>query len=203
MQALSAAVHSGSMPPPKSPESLAERLRMVLDQTGLAAQTLSKKAGLAPGHVGLIVTGKVKGGVTPETMRRIAEAAGVDYEWLATGAGTPGSPARPSAPGFASRHSGGSRPIFRNLPGWDAAEKEGRRRYPGIPGFAWRKAGDTTGESAPGSITPEVVAQLARWWMTTATDEDLMAADEAAADDEIADLEKRAELELATKRTGH
>jgi hypothetical protein len=57
---------------------------------------LSDEAGLAPGHVGLIVRGTVKGAVTPETLGKLANAAGVSYEWLATGKGSPEPSATPA-----------------------------------------------------------------------------------------------------------
>jgi transcriptional regulator with XRE-family HTH domain len=76
--------------------TLADRLRWILERRRLSMKALSEIAGLAPGHVGLIVRGTVKGAVTPETLRKLAQAGGVAYEWLATGNGSPEVSATPA-----------------------------------------------------------------------------------------------------------
>jgi transcriptional regulator with XRE-family HTH domain len=79
--------------------SLAERLQWVLDHRGLTAHALSKKAGLAGGHVGLIITGKAGKRTAGKTLEQIAKAANVSLQWLATGQGTPdAAPQEPAAP---------------------------------------------------------------------------------------------------------
>ena len=71
-------------------ETLALRLQWVLDQTGLSARALSLKAGLAGGHVGLMLRGTAGKRPADETLAKLARAAGVSQEWLARGVGEPG-----------------------------------------------------------------------------------------------------------------
>lgn len=70
-------------------DSVAERLRWILEQRGLSARALSKKAGLADGHVGLILRGTVGDGVAAATLNKLAAAAGVNSQWLSQGIGEP------------------------------------------------------------------------------------------------------------------
>lgn len=146
----------GMAPPP--PGSLADRLRHVLATTGLKAATLSKQAGLAPGHVGLILSGTVKGGVTPETMQRLASAAGVDYGWLATGEGSPEPGAAPVEP---IRAGTGVEPVLASVETWPSVLGAARRMAPEVPFWVW----DTLGRSRPWldqPLTPALAVALAR-----------------------------------------
>lgn len=167
-------------------QSIADRLRLVLARRQTSASGLSKAAGLARGHVGLILSGTVKGNVQPDTLKKIAAAAGVAYEWLATGAGESGLDVRPAPIPTASAAA------FGDLPGWAAAESEARRRYPGVPPFAFRKVARTSlvGDQ-PRTISAELVADLAKVWLRHASDEELSAADEDDADADIAALRAR------------
>lgn len=76
--------------------TLRERLQRVIAMRSIAASALSKKAGLAPGHVGLILSGNIKGNVQTDTLEALARAADVSYEWLATGRGEPELPSGPT-----------------------------------------------------------------------------------------------------------
>lgn len=70
-------------------ETIAARLQWVLEQTGLSARALSLKAGLAGGHVGLILRGTVGKRLSDTTIVALAKAGGVSSEWLARGVGVP------------------------------------------------------------------------------------------------------------------
>lgn len=70
-------------------DTLAARLQWVLTQTGLSARGLSLKAGLADGHVGLILRGTVGKRLSDTTIAALAKAGGVSSEWLARGVGEP------------------------------------------------------------------------------------------------------------------
>lgn len=75
---------------------LGKRLEWILKNRGFPdAKALSVKAGLAPGHVGQMIRGEVKGNPHPKTLEKLAEVSGVDHGWLATGKG---EPVRDSAP---------------------------------------------------------------------------------------------------------
>lgn len=69
-------------------ETVADRIRWILETRGLSARALSKRAGLADGHVSMILRGLVGKGVTAETLAQIARAGGVNAGWLATGEGS-------------------------------------------------------------------------------------------------------------------
>ena len=66
--------------------SLADRLRMVLEHTGLSPYDLSKRAGLSGSHVANIIERDARRTST-ETIEKIAKAAGVSEEWLRKGVG--------------------------------------------------------------------------------------------------------------------
>ena len=68
-------------------DTIADRLRWILETRDLSARALSKKAGLAEGHVGLIIRGTVGKGVAADTLNKIAAAGGVNAHWLSTGEG--------------------------------------------------------------------------------------------------------------------
>jgi transcriptional regulator with XRE-family HTH domain len=76
-------------------DTLADRLRWIL-ANGVNARgkrwtqrSLSLAAGLSQSHVGLLIRGDLGSQVSMETIAKLAQAAGVDLTWLATGAGTP------------------------------------------------------------------------------------------------------------------
>lgn len=126
----------------------------------MKAQPLSIRAGLAPGHVGLIINGRVKGNVSPETLRKIAEAAGVDYEWLATGQGSPELQARDVA-ARAPREAGGVEPVLAEVSNWPELLAEARRLGPDVQPWTW----DTLASSRPWldqPLTPALLVSLAR-----------------------------------------
>ena len=68
--------------------TLAERIRWILDHRPISAQALSMRAGLAPGHVGHFLYGRVKN-PRRDTLAAIAGAAGVSVAWLVDGEGEP------------------------------------------------------------------------------------------------------------------
>lgn len=68
-------------------DTIADRIRWILEQRELSARALSKKAGLAEGHVGLILRGTVGDGVAASTLNKIAIAGDVNPHWLITGEG--------------------------------------------------------------------------------------------------------------------
>lgn len=75
-----------------------------------------------------------------------------------------------------------------------------RKRYPGIPAFAFVKARETSAQHPPHVVTSEFVADVARLWMRYASDDELMSADEADADKEIAAMEAAAEAKIRGKK---
>jgi hypothetical protein len=70
--------------------SLRTRLEWLIYALGTNANALSKKAGLARGHIDGIIKGRQTENLKRETIASIAAAAGCSEEWLATGRGDPG-----------------------------------------------------------------------------------------------------------------
>jgi transcriptional regulator with XRE-family HTH domain len=68
-------------------EDLASRLRLARLQRGLGVNELTRKAGLGGGQVSSIENGRRSKQVAAETIRALAQALEVRYEWLATGHG--------------------------------------------------------------------------------------------------------------------
>lgn len=72
-------------------DTLASRVEWARGVAGLSASALSKRAGLAQSHVGMIESG-TRGGhgdIAYQTVRALAEALGVDTAWLMEGGKTP------------------------------------------------------------------------------------------------------------------
>lgn len=150
-------------------ETLADRLRWVLSKTGWSQRKLSVEAGLAPGHVGLITSGRVKGRVAGETLSKIARAAGVSIRWLQDGVGEPTDVEAPAA-GFR----------YADHPDWDAAVAAAQRDNPrGPPAWAYHHAGLTARDAPPARITPAIARDAAQLWFDTASDDEVSDAETA------------------------
>jgi transcriptional regulator with XRE-family HTH domain len=78
-------------------KTLADRIQWILDQKHMSQRQLSLRAGLTPGHLGVILH-RVKsqdsetGRIASETIEKLAKAAGVSAAWLGTGEGRPTLP---------------------------------------------------------------------------------------------------------------
>lgn len=98
--------------PPRPLETLSERVAYLIDLRNMSRQGLEEEARLSRGYVSRVIKGeRLK--LSPELLRRMADALQVSYEWLATGrgdlndlssvpfsalAGSPGSPGSPAQP---------------------------------------------------------------------------------------------------------
>ncbi|HEU4406398.1 MAG TPA: helix-turn-helix transcriptional regulator [Polyangiaceae bacterium] len=71
--------------------TLAERIDWILGARNLSARELAKNAGLSHTYIGLLLKGERgdQNGLTSSSARKIADAAGVDLNWLITGEGEP------------------------------------------------------------------------------------------------------------------
>lgn len=110
-------------------KTIAERIRWVLDTRHMTAQALSRRAGLADGHVGHFLNGRVK---RPhhDTIVAIANAAGVNPKWLEDGEGTPEGRAEAIPAGEPGAEHGDAAPAatqFDGEPG-EMPETLGQRR---------------------------------------------------------------------------
>lgn len=65
-----------------------ERLRLTVELSGLSERALSKKAGFkSPTHISALLASKTDPNPTRHTLERLALAAGVSLQWLASGEG--------------------------------------------------------------------------------------------------------------------
>lgn len=65
-----------------------ERLRLTVELSGMNARALSKRAGFkSPTHISALLASKGDPNPTRKTLEKLAEAAGVPLEWLASGKG--------------------------------------------------------------------------------------------------------------------
>ena len=100
-------------------KTLAERVDWILknrrrpDGRKWSARGLSDAAGLSPAHVGMMQRGDAKA-VKGDTLRGVAEAAGVSLAWLVTGEGSPDSDDAGHVPSITDDPE----PVMRNVPGW-------------------------------------------------------------------------------------
>jgi transcriptional regulator with XRE-family HTH domain len=70
---------------------LSERIAWLLTHKGWSQRDLAKEAGLSPNYISLLVKGARGGtrGLTLATAKKIANAAGVDVQWVLEGVGEP------------------------------------------------------------------------------------------------------------------
>ncbi|HEU4407888.1 MAG TPA: helix-turn-helix transcriptional regulator [Polyangiaceae bacterium] len=68
------------------------RVRFAHESSGLSMGDLSKKAGFSRTYLSALLRGEIdKRGPSADSLRKIAEAAGVDPDWIVTGKGSPGA----------------------------------------------------------------------------------------------------------------
>ncbi|MGK4001127.1 helix-turn-helix transcriptional regulator [Sorangium sp. So ce1036] len=73
--------------PVPAPGSLAERIAIMLEKRQMSQHGLEGAAQLSRGYVSRILKGE-RAKLSPDMMRRIADALEVSFEWLATGRGS-------------------------------------------------------------------------------------------------------------------
>jgi transcriptional regulator with XRE-family HTH domain len=114
-------------------KTLAERVDWILknrrrpDGRKWSARGLSDAAGLSPAHVGMMQRGEAKA-VKGDTLRGVAEAAGVSLAWLVTGDGSPDSDDTARTPSTTDDPE----PIMANVPGWAEVERADSEEHPDI-----------------------------------------------------------------------
>jgi len=140
-----------------SVSTLAERVRIALDRSGLSQRALSLRAGLSGSYVGLVLRGTLGKRPGDEAVTALARAAGVSRRWLATGEGTPDSPDIPLRQEVAPVPP----PTFAELPDWPALRDAARAIDPGVPGWTFEELGAAR-PVLDLPATPAVLAALAR-----------------------------------------
>ncbi len=102
-----------------SMDTVAARIDWILKTKGLSARGLSLAASLSQSHVGQIRRGQIGVNASAEVLAKIADAAGVDVEWLISGRGSP------------ERREPKGRPPEDRLQALENAVAEGLARTPG------------------------------------------------------------------------
>lgn len=136
-------------------DAVAARIQQLLDENDWTPYELSKRAGLSDSHIGLVLKrGTSRTGA--ETLRRIAQGAGVSERWLMTGEG----PKTPSAPSDVEVVPEESDPRMRNRAGYDGHLSAAMALRPQHPRYVW----DALGNADPlltVPLTPSLLADLA------------------------------------------
>lgn len=121
-------------------DTLSARIRWILDNrtnpaTGepwREAQALAEAAGLkSPAHVGMMLRGDVRN-PRPDTLVPVARAAGVSFEWLQRGVGSPDDATPDPRPAD-------ELPRFRELRGWAEMLAAAKALRPHTPAWVWEK----------------------------------------------------------------
>lgn len=155
--------------------TLAERLQKVWKESGLSQREISRRAGLTDVHFGLLLRRAKKKAeeasatadstdaddtdvkAEHQTLRKIAAAMGLSYEWLAMGHGAPDQLAH-DAP---SPDPSGTRPVFGSLPNWRELRETAMLLDPGLQPWALDEV-ERSHPLATAPITAHQVAKLAR-----------------------------------------
>lgn len=109
------------------------------------------------------------------TLAALAEVLQVHMAWLASGQG-PMDDGRTVAPPISSSTRA---KVAKDLPGWAEALGQAVMRWRRIPSSAWGAISLMSFENPPERITPDFIFQMAQAWLTSATDDELAAAEEA------------------------
>jgi transcriptional regulator with XRE-family HTH domain len=156
-------------------DTLAARLRWILEQRGVSQRALAIKAGLAPSHVSLILN-HLGDRVAMETIRKLAEAASVSVDWLASGEGA------------ADAGADATEPHNENLPGWRENEPEARKRS-GLPAWTFERARKMRGLVPPQGASVEFIVDAA-----------MMVLRHMPLDEKVAAVTKQLERELGAQQ---
>lgn len=142
--------------------TLAERMQWIIDnrrREGGArwdAKTLSVAAGLAPSHVGQIVRGET---TNPrlDTLRKIAETAGVSESWFTSGKGTPDSD-----DAAAVSRAESEVPTHGNAAGFAEVLDDDKREHPEVDARWWSAAEGSASYLLHGPALPGDAFRLAK-----------------------------------------
>ena len=110
--------------------SLGERIEHICNLRGWSLNKLGEEAGIASGPMSRLSRRTEVTAASPDTILRIADAAGVSALWLMIGRG----PVEGEA-----QHSG----ALRTHPDWSTALAEAKKRQRGIPDEFWKLAGES------------------------------------------------------------
>ena len=116
--------------------SLGERVEHVCKLRGWSLNKLGEEAGLASGVMSRLARREASVAGAPDTLAKVADAAGVNVLWLMLGRG----PVEPVP------HQTGR---LRDHPGFPAALAEAKRWQRGIPDEFWQLAGETVFPAPP------------------------------------------------------
>ena len=125
-------------------ETIGDRISQILSRRGISARELGRRAGLAEQHISLLIGRYRKNPQTHtevSTLQAVARGAGVSFNWLATGNGSPDDHDE-SAP--SPTYTDDSTPVMENVEGYLAVEQEDRKAHPEVEEEYWlrgRKAG--------------------------------------------------------------
>ena len=145
--------------------TLAERYKLILEKTGLGPHQLSLKAGLSGGTIGNAIK-RNSNRTDANTIRAIAEIAGVSERWLATGDGPmdreADEPSGDSGIDEGPRHKEAPS-TFGEYDSYARVERDARAIAPEVPEWAWQATRSAhpmwIGKDDP---TAAVIADVAR-----------------------------------------
>lgn len=138
-------------------ETIADRVRALLERKGWSQSELSRRAGLTRSHVGWILN-HPGSPVQTDTLDKLAAGAGVSSRWLTTGEGTPEEVGDDRTPSV----SESTTPRLVNAIGFDDALAEAKRREPKIKAHAWEAVEGAKNYGLRGIVQPEDLVRLAR-----------------------------------------
>lgn len=141
-------------PPPDNLYSIADRIKWLLEVTGLPQRELARRADLAETQINVILK-RLRTrpyAIEVETVYKIARGAEVRGEWLLTGAGTPTSP------------EANFYPRLRDFPLWPLLLREAKAFDPPLPLWAWEWAGSLhLPEVSQRHLSPSGIYRLAHF----------------------------------------
>ena len=130
--------------------TIADRIRRLLEVRGITQRELARRAGLAATQVSTLLTGldRDPGAVQVSTLQKIARGAECSYEWLATGIEL-----ADVEPALRARR-------FCDLPDWPALLKDAQDAEPTLPPWVWSRVAE--GRPVSEHVTAGQVAGVAR-----------------------------------------
>lgn len=149
-------------------ETLADRIRHVLEARRWSQRELARRASIAETHVNTLLRKLDRdpsASVESKTLQKIAQAAGVSMQWLLTGEG-PGVADEPASESESDLPPSGVPTTLGGFAGYREVEATARKLAPEVPEWAWliaRNANPLSIGNAPPSVN--MVVELARFIM--------------------------------------
>lgn len=153
-----------------------DRLKEAMKYRGVRPNELNRLAGKDLGFASNLAK---RENPRSDTVAIVARALRVRLEWLMTGQGGMVDPDQEEEAERAPTSGETRAKTLKDMAGWAEAFAEAVLRWRRIPLYTWEAVSMLSFENPPERVTPDLLLRLAKSWMSSVSDDDLAAAEEA------------------------